>query len=311
MTDGNLAYNQRLQEIFARSNLADLPAMSSNVRELLALTHSKRSAAKDLAEVILRDYALTNKILRVVNSAYYAPKQPINSVLRAVTVIGFEAVREIAVTVTIFEDFIKMGADKEEMSKLLTKSLLSALVAKTICFARQIKVGPEEAFICALLHTLGKIVVLVYLPERFRAIEQRQQAGLSSEAASREVLDGLSYQEVGEELSKVWNLSPNITAAMTPFPPVPQHAHDQKAYLQNVAALSNGLVEAVCCQAPLANILKGFDDPLALAPKDARILLGRCLERAEDFSGTVRYGLTKLKFRSCLEKYSGSERGVS
>jgi HD-like signal output (HDOD) protein len=297
-------YKKQLQEIFACADMTDLPAISGNVRELMALASSSRSAAADLADVILRDYSLTNKTLRVVNSAYYSPSQPVNSVLRAVTIIGFEAVRELAITIALLEDFIAAGVERDELSKSFTKSLLSGLLAKAICSHRKIKVVSEEAFICALLHNLGNMVVLIYLPDRHRKIESDVQGGLSREAASRASLHGLSCQEVGEGLASLWNLSPQVIAAMTPFPPIPRDLHDRKAYLQNLAALSNGLVEVICTDGKIDLMLKGFADVLPLTRREAFSLLGSCCEQAEDFSGTIRHGLAKLKLKSRLVRYA-------
>jgi len=59
----------KLAEIFARMNMSEIPAMASNVQELISLTQSSRSAAYELSKVILKDYSLTNKVLQVVNSA--------------------------------------------------------------------------------------------------------------------------------------------------------------------------------------------------------------------------------------------------
>ncbi|MDH3393506.1 MAG: HDOD domain-containing protein, partial [Desulfobulbaceae bacterium] len=107
MSEEPQAPSEKLSEIFAKMNMSELPAMSSNVQELISLTHSSRSAAYDLSKVILKDYSLTNKVLQVVNSAYYALGKQVNSISRAVTVLGFDAVRDLATAIALFEDFIK------------------------------------------------------------------------------------------------------------------------------------------------------------------------------------------------------------
>ena len=153
--------------------MSELPAMSSNVQELISISNNARSAAYDLSKVILKDYSLTNKVLQVVNSAYYSLGRHISSISKAVTIIGFDAVRDLAMAIALFEDFIKSGVEKEEISKLLTRSFLSGLQARELVVAKNLNILPEEAFICALLHHLGKIITCIYLPDIYNQIGDR------------------------------------------------------------------------------------------------------------------------------------------
>nr|MBF0223771.1 HDOD domain-containing protein [Desulfobulbaceae bacterium] len=105
--------SERMSEIFSKLNMSELPAMSHNVQELISLTCSSRSAASELSRVILKDYSLTNKVLQVVNSAYYSIGRPVNSISRAVAILGFDAVRDLATAIALFEEFIKSGVEKD------------------------------------------------------------------------------------------------------------------------------------------------------------------------------------------------------
>jgi len=293
--------NEKLAQIFAKINMSDLPAMSDHVRELISLTHSSQSAAYELAKVILKDYSLTNKILRVVNSAYYSLGRPVSSISKAVTILGFDAVRDLATAIALFEDFVKTGVEKEGISKLLTQSFLSAIQARIICLKKHLKVLPEEAFICTLLHNLGKIIVQIYLPDLYREIETRVAAGESEEAASRAVLGDLTLPQIGEEIAKFWNLSEKIVAAMQPRPPAPRGPYDSDAFLQNLAVFSNALTETICSGADLTPLLARYDKIIAVEPLEAVEFLSQSVESSEDISDIIRYGLSKLKMRSRLQ----------
>lgn len=303
--DSNSIVQEQIREIFRRADMADLPAMSGNVRELLSLTNSGRSAAHELAEVILRDYSLTNKVLRVVNSAYYAMPKPVNNVTRAVTIVGFDVVREMASAIAIFEDFVDAGVDRDGVAKVLTRSLLSGLQAKLLVAAKKLKVDAEEAFICALLHNFGQIMVQVYLPEVYQRIEERVAASFSFsiEAAAREQLNGLSFQDIGQEMARMWNLSPKLIASMTPYPPVPTGPSDSKAYIQNLAAFTNILTNKICNGQAFSKLLKEYKDVLAVDRDEAVELVRKSVELAEEFSGTIRSGLQKLKIQHRLAKF--------
>jgi eukaryotic-like serine/threonine-protein kinase len=297
----------KLAEIFAKINMSELPAMSSNVQELISLTYSSRSAAYELSKVILKDYSLTNKVLQVVNSAFYSLGWPVNSISRAVTILGFDAVRDLATIIALFEDFIKQGVDKEEISKLLTRSFLSGLQARQLAVKKQLKVNPEEVFICTLLHNLGKIIICIYLPDIYREVEKLVDSGLADEEASRRVLGDLTYREVGEEIASFWNLSGNTIMAMEPNPPLPKNNSDTLGYLQNLASFNNQVVDSVCRCVSLTPLFERYGELMTLNQKEALTMLDQTVEQSEDLSNSLRYGLSKLKIRSSIRRIEKGE----
>ena len=302
MSEEPQASSGKLSEIFAKMNMSELPAMSSNVQELISLTHSSRSAAYDLSKVILKDYSLTNKVLQVVNSAYYALGKQINSISRAVTVLGFDAVRDLATAIALFEDFIKSGVEKDEISKVLTRSFLSALQARDLAVTKNIKVLPEETFICTLLHNLGKIIVLIYLPDMYRDIQERIENGKEDEKAAMEVLDGLTYHLVGQEVARFWNLSEKAILAMEPDPPEPKNQGDSESLLQNLACFSNQLVDTICDGEDIGPLLEKYGKMLTVNAEEAVEMVDHSIDTSEDISDSLRFGLSKLKIRSKLRK---------
>ncbi len=300
MTESAPAPSGKLAEIFAKMNMGELPAMSHNVQELISLTHSSRSAAYELSKVILKDYSLTNKVLQVVNSAYYSLGRPVNSISKAVTILGFDAVRDLATAIALFEDFIKTGVEKEGISKILTRSFLSALQARDLAVEKNLKVVPEEAFICALLHNLGKIIVCLYLPEKYREIEQKAAAGLSEESACRQVLEDLTFDMIGAEVAAFWNLSEKVIAAMEPNPPEPKGGYDTMGYLKSISSFSNRLVDHICAEKDLDPLIGQYGELLSVNKEEAVDMINKSVEASEDISDSIRYGLSKLKIRSRL-----------
>ncbi|HIJ90782.1 MAG: HDOD domain-containing protein [Desulfobulbaceae bacterium] len=300
MTETSPQPSGKLAEIFAKMNMGELPAMSHNVQELIALTHSSHSAGYELSKVILKDYSLTNKVLQVVNSAYYSLGRPVNSISRAVTIIGFDAIRDLATGIALFEDFVKNGVEKEGISKLLTRSFLSALYARDLAVEKNLNIVPEEAFICALLHNLGKIIVCLYLPEISREIEQHIAGGMSEDAATRQVLEGLTFHQIGVEVATFWNLSDKVCASMEPNPSFPQNTYDTLGFLKNVANFSNKLMECVCDERDIGGLLGQYGDMLSVNREEALERVNKTVDASEDISESIRYGLSKLKMRSRL-----------
>ncbi len=300
MTETPSTSSGKLAEIFAKMNMGELPAMSHNVQELISLTHSSQSSGYELSKVILKDYSLTNKVLQVVNSAYYSLGRPVNSISKAVTIIGFDAVRDLATGIALFEDFIKNGVEKEGISKLLTRSFLSALQARDLAVEKNLNIVPEEAFICALLHNLGKIIVCLYMPEISREIEEKMAGGMSEDAATRQILDGLTFDQIGVEVATFWNLSDKICAAMDPDPAYPQNTYDTLGYLKNVANFSNQLIEYVCDEKDIGVLIRQYGEMLSVNTEEAVERVNKTVDASEDISDSIRYGLSKLKMRSRL-----------
>lgn len=291
---------KKLQEIFRKSGVADLPALSENVQELLYLTSNPRTTAAELADVILKDYSLTNKILQVVNSAYYSPRVPVSSIARAVTVLGFSAIRELATAIAVFEDFIKAGADKDTISKLLTKSILSAIFAKQICDKKKLNIACDEAFICAMFYNLGKIVVTIWMPGHYRKIEEHIARGLSEKSATMVVLSDLTYQVIGMAMLSFWNFSDQVVSAMNDEPPRPTDAYDAQGYLQNIAVFCNTFVDKIAKVDDINVLMEKNEGIFYLSKEEAIAILLDCVVAAENISKIYQYGLAKLKIKSKL-----------
>lgn len=292
----------KLATIFAKINLSELPAMSANVQELIALSHSSRSAAYDLSKVILKDYSLTNKVLQVVNSAYYSIGRTISSISKAVTIIGFDAVRDLAMAIALFEDFLKSGVEKEEISKILTRSFLSGLQAREIVVSGSMNLIPEEAFICSLLHHLGKIITCIYMPDVYKKIEVETEKSGKPDEITRKYLDGLTYSELGIEIAKFWNMSEKIISSMEPAPTRPVNNDDEKGILQNIASFSNIFTDHVCLGGDLDGLFKKFNKILGVELESSLEMLDQSIEASEEISDSIRYGLSKLNVRGNIEK---------
>lgn len=294
--DHGEAAKETLLELFHRLNLEELPAISAHVQELIRLTNSQRSTANDLTVSILKDYSLTNKILQVANSAYYARGLPIGSISRAVTVIGFAAIREIALTMALLEDFVKSAADRERISKLLTQSYLSAMQVKILCQNLEFGEAAEDAFICGLLHYLGKIIVLIYMPELYAEIETRIAGGFSEEAAAKGILDNLSFQQVGEVIAHHWHFSEEIILAMPSFPDPPLNPQDNKGYVRNAVVFCNKLTVALGWRQELLvrKVMNYYCPLLGLRGPRVAAVFVESVEASADTSETIRFGLQKL-----------------
>jgi eukaryotic-like serine/threonine-protein kinase len=224
----------------------DLPAFSNHIAEinskLSSLTAINYSSVGDLAKIILKDFSLTNKLLKVVNSALYATLSgKVMTISKAVFLLGFDKVRMIAAALMIYEH-LQNKTQANELKEVAIASYMSGVIAAGV--AENMKRSDrEEAFICAMLYNLGKMLVICYLPEEYGEIEDRtRQRGIDEGKASKSVL-GVTYNELGMAISRAWNFPDKIVQSMDSIPPgVIEPPKTEQEILQNIANYSNELL---------------------------------------------------------------------
>ncbi|MCU7844513.1 MAG: HDOD domain-containing protein [Candidatus Thiodiazotropha sp. (ex Monitilora ramsayi)] len=188
---------------------SDFPALSNSVRSINAMTYASDKDVNQMAGVIVKDFALTNKILKVVNSAYYGRfSGSIGTVSRAVVVLGTQAIRSLAASLIFFEH-IENKAQADKLRELVTTAMFRATLAHHV--ADEIDQAESEAyFLTGLLQDLGQLLVAFYLPEESKEIERLVEAeGQVSLAAQHQVL-GVSFEKIGIEIAKQWNFPKSL-----------------------------------------------------------------------------------------------------
>ena len=129
-----------------------LPAISENVQDITRITKQSHTCAADLATVIMRDCGLTSNILATANSIIYSPRYPIKTVSYAVTFLGFEKVRSMALGLSMFKQTMKT-AKTQQLAQLYASSYFSGSFAMSL--SKKSNYGkPEEIFVAGLLYRL-------------------------------------------------------------------------------------------------------------------------------------------------------------
>jgi len=195
---------------------SDLPALSSTIGSINAIVSSEDQHTNVLSNAILRDVSLTGKLLRVVNAAYY--KQfggAVSTISRAVSILGFTRVRNIALSLVLFEH-LQNKAQAANLKDEIAAAYLSGTIAVRLVERSRIT-DAEEAFICAMFRHLGRLLVAFYLPEEAEAIARAAAArGEGGERAVVEVL-GVGYADIGQGVAREWNLPDVIVRSMEPL----------------------------------------------------------------------------------------------
>jgi putative nucleotidyltransferase with HDIG domain len=188
------------------NRIDDLPTLPRTILRITEVINNPRSSADDLSRIITDDQVLTARLLKLVNSSFYGFPQRISTVAGAIVLLGFDAIRNLLLTSSIFDFFPKRGKNFIlEPDELWDHSLGCAVGAKVIgSYIRHEKV--EELFVAGLLHDIGKIVQILYLKKDFEAAFSyaREQNSLIFTAENRTL--GYNHAQVGKLLAEKWNL---------------------------------------------------------------------------------------------------------
>ncbi len=193
-----------LQKVIAR--IDDLPTLPRTVLRITELINDPKSSAKDLARIITDDQVLTARLLKLVNSSFYGFPQRISTVTNAIVLLGFDAIRSLLLTTSVFDLFASGNKkSKQAQEQFWDHSLGCAVGAKVIGnHLRHDKI--EELFVSGLLHDIGKIVEMRFLPDEFAKVMATIDNTHSLMITAEEQVLGYSHAEIGKLLASKWNL---------------------------------------------------------------------------------------------------------
>lgn len=188
------------------------PALTQAVSQIVEALDAGVDDPAVLAGVVLQDLSLTQKVLRLANSAMYAPiGKNIATVSHALLVLGYEAVGFLALGVRLISS-LENGAPGPVAERALGRSILAGSVASAL--TRQVPIdNGEEGVVCTLMHRLGHLLAVFYLPEAHARIETLGRQLGDPEAAARAVL-GLDYEALGQQVATRWNMPAKIIGSM-------------------------------------------------------------------------------------------------
>jgi putative nucleotidyltransferase with HDIG domain len=227
----NAEYSKLLEKL---SDIPTLPMVAMRVNELI---NDPYSSSGQIAEVLKKDQVLTAKVLRLVNSSYYAIPGGVTDVQRALAFLGFNTLAQLILSLSIFSMF---GArEKEGFSMLefwrhaLGTAVCSELMAKRLKLEKA-----EEAFTCGLLHDIGKLVLHEIDPDRLVAIcVEAERSGRSFVQVEREYeLPGHTF--LGEQIASKWGLPQSIRLAV-------RYHHQDVSQMDSVLKSAKPLIQIV------------------------------------------------------------------
>jgi putative nucleotidyltransferase with HDIG domain len=186
---------------------------------VLQVTQDDSSSAGDVVRLIESDPSLTTRILKLVHRADLGIRGEVSSVDRAVKLLGFDAVRSAVLAVSVFDTFREApggGASKFSREEFWKHCVAVACCAELLAmqlkkvFGRDVGVDAGEAFVCGLLHDLGKVALDAALPKSFsRVVEAAELLRGNIADIERQVI-GIDHMVVGKRLAEQWALPASI-----------------------------------------------------------------------------------------------------
>jgi eukaryotic-like serine/threonine-protein kinase len=293
---------------------SDFPALSDSVSAINKLTASEAENANSLADTILKDYALTNKILRLVNSAFYRQSGGgnISTVSRAVIVLGFDTIRNIAITVLLFEH-MQDKANAKDLKEAFLRANLAGLLARQSCQGAPLlrRMG-EEAFICALFHGLGQLLAQYYFPEEVAEIDKLVEfKKLSERIASLQVL-GISLEDLGIGIAGSWGFPTAIVESMRRLPAGELRKPSTTGEaLRVVSGYANEMCEVLAATPveqqgqALTRISRRFGTSMQVSDRQMRETVGKSIEDLAEIASILHVNLKQSPFARQAASFVG------
>lgn len=189
-------------------NARDVPTIPVLLLRILRVVDGERSGTKELVDLMQRDQALAGRVLRLANSGFFSCAREVGTLSRAVMLLGFSTVKNLALGIKIWETMAQRGGPA--IAALWEHSALVGAAARLIA-QRTRGADPEEVFTAGLLHDIGKVILRL----RFAAIYDRVVAvGGETPLVLRERdAFGVDHAQAGAWLGESWSLPPAIVDA--------------------------------------------------------------------------------------------------
>lgn len=288
----------------------DFPTISRTLADINRLTGDDADANADkLANVILRDFALTGKLLKLVNSAFYGSRVvEVTSISEAVVYLGVEQVRMTASSLTFFGH---MKGDSAILKDSMTKSFLSGLITRHLAQRERLP-DKEEAFICGMCQNLGENLVNFYFAEEFADINELiQTKNLSKSAAARGML-GVGYSELGAAVAKTWNLPGSIIESIRGVSPGPlQKPESAVEQVRDLAVFANELCdlfqqkERDDVETAVQDLITRFEPSFTLEPEYCVKLVNAAFEKLKQYAPIFEINVGSSSYCQSVQAWLG------
>jgi len=258
--------NPTIDDFLARHQ--NIQAMPESTIRILRMTRDSNCNISQLFKLIQQDAALSARIMKAVNSSFYALQTKITRLDRAVAFMGLKAVKEVTVSSSLSGLCKDVAIGSYSARDLWDHSVGVAILAREMSIHSK-NIDPEDAFLAGMLHDVGLLLAVQSEPEKSRGLFNAADAGEFPFTEVEQSVFGFNHCELGEHLSQKWNL-PEYVACVVRWHHCPEKAPEEfRAFCRHVF-----IADSLCCHGkvgfPLTCVLQEVSDQLLEAARLSR-----------------------------------------
>ncbi|NLW32928.1 MAG: HDOD domain-containing protein [Fibrobacter sp.] len=196
-------------------NISSLPTLPTVIESITRLLQNPKTSAEEIGKAITTDQALTAKVLKLVNSAFYGFPGRISTITHAIVILGFSTVKNIVLTASIFEAF--KSSDNAvcgfDLEQFWTHSIACGAASHALARIMGNK-EKEECFIGGLIHDIGKLILYKYYPEEFSSVlTYANTEDILFYEGEKKFLD-ITHEEIGSYIAQRWKLPSKLQSSV-------------------------------------------------------------------------------------------------
>ncbi len=232
--------------------LEQLPSLPAVAVQVLDAAADSETTVKEIVSLISSDVALSARILQLVHRSDFGVRGEVASLDRAVVLLGFEAVRSAMLAISVFETFSSPSENSSAFSReqfwkhSVAVACCAELLAEALAgvYGRDGGISSSEAFVCGLLHDIGKIALETILPKSFARVVEAADLLRGNIADVERTVIGLDHMVVGKRLAERWNLPQSIRESIWLHGQLPEALPSKVKYprLINLVTLADLIV---------------------------------------------------------------------
>jgi len=266
----------------------DLPGFSKVINTIIGAMNGENDPEFNMTKTVLSDPALTQRVLRLANSAMYSVfGSGINTVSKAVTVLGTESIGHLALGLKLIDGLSNAAPDASGTRGELEKAVLAGHIGRQVASSANTR-DVEEVVVCSMLHALGRMMVTFYLPQLWGRITT--EAADSKRRESEVAVDilGLGLDEIGRAIARQWGFPASLINSMTQVQAKEiDEPIDHAEWLATVSTVSSKCADIICRDdvantAELSRLVGSYSAMLGLEPEQILAAVDSALQMVED-----------------------------